>query len=81
MTTTVSDSLTAPAREKLDVWVREVVAWHFDPARDLQPAAGQDTRVVVQTRVPVECRAPGVQSVGELQREARGAHAAVNRLE
>jgi hypothetical protein len=32
---TASKSLTTraeAAREKLDAWVREVIAWHFDPA-------------------------------------------------
>ena len=34
MATTASKTLTTraeAAREKLDAWVKEVVAWHFDP--------------------------------------------------
>ncbi|MCH8333062.1 hypothetical protein IIC65_03955, partial [Candidatus Sumerlaeota bacterium] len=26
------EKLAAEAREKLDAWTREIVAWHFDPA-------------------------------------------------
>ena len=31
-THTARNDKVAEAREKLDAWVREVVAWHFDPA-------------------------------------------------
>jgi hypothetical protein len=59
VTTPDADTQRAPrvreARQRLDAWVREVVAWHFDPATgtpfwlDFAARAGFDPRTEVKT--------------------------------